>query len=455
MIKDMTKGSEAKHILVFAVPMLIGNIFQQLYNMVDAAVVGRYVGKGALAAVGTCFPIIFFLVALVMGLSMGASVIISQLFGAGEIKKMKRAVSTSFIFLMICAVILTLVGVLISEGMLKLLQTPPEIIGEASKYLRIYFSGLSFMFIYNTISAMLRGLGDSKTPLYFLIMASLLNVVLDIAFVAVFNMGVPGVAWATIIAQAVSGLLCLLYVYKKVELLRIHPKDMIFDKDILIKSIKLGIPASIQQTVVSVSMMAIQGLVNSFGIITMAAYTAASRIDSIAMMPIMNLGLAISTFTGQNIGAGEQDRVRTGYRRTLMMVAIACALTSTIILIFGPGLMSIFIDVKDVEVISQGNDYITVVSLFYILMGIMFVTNGVLRGSGDMIVSMFSTLASLSVRIIAAYFLSSIPSIGYKGIWWSIPIGWFLGMTISIIRYRTGKWSEKAVVKKSEASEDI
>ncbi|NSW90695.1 MAG: MATE family efflux transporter [Firmicutes bacterium] len=448
MLKDMTKGSETKHILVFAIPMFIGNIFQQLYNMVDAVVVGRFIGKDALAAVGTSSPVIFLLVALVMGLSIGASVIISQLYGAGDLKKLKRAVSTAYIFLLISGAIITLMGLLSSRGLLILLQTPKEIFNDAAAYLNIFFSGLIFTFVYNAISAILRGLGDSKTPLYFLITSSLLNVGLDVLFVAVFGMGVAGAAWATVISQGVSAILCLIYVYARVELLRILPKDMVFDKDLFIKSVKLGIPGSIQQTVVSVSMMALQGLVNSYGSVTMAAYTAASRIDSIAMMPIMNLGLASTTFTAQNIGAGELKRVRRGYRRSLAMVTICCIITSAIILSFGPNLMSIFIDSKEVEVITQGNDYITVVSFFYILMGVMFVTNGVLRGSGDMIVSMASTLTSLGIRIIAAYILSSVETIGYKGIWWSIPIGWLVGATIAIIRYKSGKWVEKRVVKR-------
>jgi len=450
MLIDMTKGSETKHIIVFAVPMFIGNIFQQLYNMVDAIVVGKFIGKDALASVGTSFPIMFFLVAMVMGLSMGASVIISQLYGAGHYKKVKHAVSTTFMFLLICAVVITIAGLLASRGLLKLLQTPEEIINDAATYLKIIFSGIIFMFVYNTISAILRGLGDSKTPLYFLIIASLLNIGLDILFVTAFKMGVEGVAWATIISQAVSATLCIIYVYAKVELLKIQPEDMIFDKDLFIKSVKLGIPASIQQTVVSVSMMALQGLVNSYGVITIAAYTAASKIDSIAMMPIMNLGLATSTFTAQNIGAGEIGRVRRGYRRSLAMVTICCIITSAVILLFRSNLMSIFIDSKDIEVIAQGNDYITVVSFFYILMGLMFVTNGVIRGSGDMTVSMVSTVASLGTRIIAAYILSSVSTIGYKGIWWSIPIGWTLGAFIAMFRYRSGKWVEKRVVKTSE-----
>jgi putative MATE family efflux protein len=327
-----------------------------------------------------------------------------------------------------------------------LLKTPPEIIDDASIYLKIIFAGLLFMFLYNTIAAFLRALGDSRTPLYFLIISSLLNMGLDLLFVLRFKMGVAGVGWATVISQAVSVILCIIYIYKRVELLRLKPRDLIFDRELFALSVRLGIPASIQQTVVSFGMIAVQGLVNSFGSVTMAAYTAAARIDSIAMMPIMNLGLAVSTFTAQNIGAGNLERVRRGYRRTLAMVAACCAATSTVILLFGPKLIELFIDAREVEVIAQGNDYITVVSFFYILLGLLFVTNGVLRGSGDMIVSMASTIVNLTVRVIFAYFLSSRAEIGYHGIWWSIPIGWGCGFIVAYTRYRSGKWTVKAVV---------
>lgn len=446
MIQDMTKGSVLRQIVIFAIPLFIGNIFQQLYNMVDAIVVGRFVGKNALAAVGTSFPAMFLLVALVMGLTTGASIVVSQLFGAGELKKMRRAISTAFIFLILCAIGLTVLGLFTARNLLLLLKTPPEVIDGATVYLQIIFAGLLFMFLYNTVAAILRALGDSRTPLYFLIVSSLLNIGLDLLFVLRFNLGVAGVAWATVISQAVSAVLSIIYVYKRVELLRFYPRDLVFDWELFVQSVRLGIPASIQQTIVSLGMIAVQGLVNSFGSVTMAAYTAAGRIDSIAMMPIMNLGLAVSTFTAQNIGAGKLNRVRRGYKETLVMVAACCVVTSTIILRFGPNLIQLFVEAGEVEVIAQGNDYITVVSFFYIIMGLLFVTNGVLRGSGDMAVSMVSTIVNLVVRVAAAYYLSSKPAIGFRGIWWSIPIGWCCGFFVSYLRYRSGKWTEKGVV---------
>ncbi len=445
MVQDMTRGPVAKQIIVFTVPLFIGNIFQQLYNMVDAVVVGRFVGKDALAAVGTSFPAMFLLVALVMGLTMGASVVVSQLFGAGEIRRLRRAISTAFIFLLICALALTVIGLLTVRSLLLLLKTPPEIIDEAAVYLKIIFAGLLFMFLYNTIAAFLRALGDSRTPLYFLIIASLLNIALDLLFVIRFNMGVAGVGWATVISQAISMILCMVYIYSKVELLRLKPRDLVFDRELFAQSIRLGIPASIQQTVLSLGMIAVQGLVNSFGSTTVAAYTAAGRLDSIAMMPIMNLGMAVSTFTAQNIGAGNLDRVRRGYQRTLAMVAACCVATSAVVLLCGPKLIELFIDAREAEVISQGNAYITVVSFFYIILGLLFVTNGVLRGSGDMTVSMISTLVNLAARVFFAYYLSARPGIGYHGIWWSIPIGWAFGFLVAYARYHSGRWSAKTV----------
>jgi putative MATE family efflux protein len=447
MAEDMTRGPVARKIIVFTIPLFIGNIFQQLYNMVDAVVVGRYVGKDALAAVGTSFPAMFLLIALVMGLTMGASVLVSQLFGADDLNKMRRAISTSFIFMIVCSFALTVIGLLTARSLLIFLKTPPEVIEDAVIYLKIIFVGMLFLFIYNGIAAFLRALGDSRTPLYFLIISSLLNIALDLLFVLRYKMGVAGVGWATIISQAVAMILCLIYIYRRVELLRLKTHEFVFDRELFALSIKLGIPASIQQTVLSLGMIAVQGLVNSFGSVTIAAYTAAARLDSIAMMPIMNLGMALSTFTAQNIGAGKFDRIRRGYAQTLAMVAACSICTSAIVLLFGPKLINLFIDAQETEVILQGNDYITVVSFFYILMGLLFVTNGVLRGSGDMTVSMISTMVNLATRIIFAYILSARPGIGYHGIWWSIPVGWGFGFLVAYARYHGGKWTEKAVVR--------
>lgn len=447
MLKDMTKGSAAKLILAFTIPMFIGNVFQQLYNMVDSVVVGRYVGPGALAAVGTSSPIIFFLISLVMGLTMGSGIIISQFFGAQQMGQVRRAASTALIFQTVCGLLLSVVGFLLSRPLLSLLRTPPEIINDSVAYMRIYFSGLIFMFTYNTLSGILRALGDSKTPLYFLAIAAVTNTVLDVFFVARLGWGVAGVAWATLIAQALSSLLCVYYITRRVPVLQFSREEFVFDREMFKMMAKIGIPSSVQQSVVSMGMMAVQGLINSFGSVTMAAYTAAARLDSFAMMPVQNFGMALSSFAGQNIGAGRLDRVHQGLRATLAMVIGACVTVSLLVFLFGPQLIQIFISADQAEVISRGVEYMRTVSIFYAVFSVMIVTSGLLRGAGDTVVTMATSLFDLGTRVVAAYWLTTIPALGYRGIWWSIPIGWSVSAVIPVVRYLTGGWKAKAVVR--------
>lgn len=446
-MRDMTEGKAGKLILSFTLPMFIGNIFQQLYNMVDSAVVGRYVGPNALAAVGTSFPIIFVLISLVFGLTMGTGVIISQFFGAKQIDKVRRAVSTALTFQTVGALVMTVVGLLLSRPLLHLLNVPAEIIEDSAAYMQIFFGGLIFMFAYNSFSGILRSLGDSKTPLYFLVISTLINVGLDIYFVANLGWGVAGVAWATLIAQALSAVLCIIYIYQKVPILQFTRNQWVFDREIFKMMLRLGVPSSIQQTVVSVGMMAVQGLVNSFGGVTMAAYTAAGRIDSFNMMPLQNFSMALSTYVGQNVGANRLDRVRDGLRATMRMVFISCLVVSVAVFLFGPQLIQIFVDASETEVIRQGVDYMRTVSIFYILFGVMMVMNGLLRGAGDAAIPMYTSLVNLAVRVGAAYWLASLPAFGYRGIWWALPIGWAFGALVPVIRYLTGGWKAKALIR--------
>jgi len=447
MIRDMTQGSPAKLIWTFTIPMFIGNIFQQLYNMVDAIVVGRFIGPQALAAVGTSFPVIFLLVAVVLGLSMGSGVVISQYFGAKDEEKTRRAISTALTFQIVLALVMSVVGVVLSRPLLLLLGTPEAILGDATSYMQIFFGGVVFMFAYNALAGILRSLGDSKTPLYFLIVSTLVNVVLNIYFVVVLKWGVPGVAWATVISQGVSSLLSLLYIYYKVPYLKFLAKQWVFDRAIFATMVKIGIPSSIQQGIASVGMMFVQALVNSFGPTTMAAFAAAGRMDSFAMMPIMNLGMAVATYTGQNIGAGRFDRISQGVRATLAMVIVSTVLITLLVLTAGPYLIQIFVTDAEVEVIAQGVDYLRTVSLFYVIFGVLMVLNGVLRGAGDALIPLFTSLASLVVRVGAAYWLTT-TALGYRGIWWSIPIGWSVAMLVPTLRYLSGAWKAKSVVRR-------
>ena len=308
---DMTKGGTAKQILLFTIPMFIGSVFQQCYNLVDSIIVGKFLGKGALAAVGASFPIMFLLIALTMGATMGITVMISQFYGAKNYEKVKVCIETSYIFLVIMAVALTILGFLFSEHILIFLRTPAEIIGDAKVFVNVIFSGLIFLFGYNSISAILRGLGDSRTPLYLLIFSVFVNIVLDLLFIVVFKWGIWSAAFATVIAQGVAFFGGILYLQRINPLFKVNYFKLRFDKQIFKESLMIGLPSGVQQMLVAAGMMALTRIVNSFGTDALAAFTAAGRIDSFAMMPAMNLSMAISTFVGQNIGAGKHERVRS------------------------------------------------------------------------------------------------------------------------------------------------
>ncbi|HBE46467.1 MAG TPA: MATE family efflux transporter, partial [Spirochaetaceae bacterium] len=313
-MKDLTKGDEATTLITFALPMLLGNVFQQFYNMVDSFVVGRFVGTNALAAVGVAFPVIFLLVALIMGITMGSSVLISQFFGARDRERLASTISTSYIFLFGAGIFMSVLGFFSVPFILNILAVPPEIYAEARSYMSIILGGMLITFGYNGVSAMLRGVGDSKTPLYLLVAASLMNVVLDLVFVIVFHWGVAGAAWATLISQAFSFITAMVIFNRTESHMKVELKKLSWNKEIFGSMIKIGLPTGIQQTLVSLGMMMLTRIVNEFGPATMAAYTAAARIDSFASMPAMNLSQALMTFTGQNMGAGKTERVKKGHR---------------------------------------------------------------------------------------------------------------------------------------------
>ncbi|SHK12654.1 putative efflux protein, MATE family [Anaerobranca californiensis DSM 14826] len=443
-MKDLTEGNIPKQIFYFTLPMLIGNIFQQLYNTVDSIVIGKFEGTEALAAVGSSFPVIFLLVALLMGITMGATILISQYFGAKDFENVKKTVTTTYIFLFFASILTTILGLTFSSNILKLLNTPPSVLPLVQSYLNIMFIGMVAMFGYNTISAILRGVGDSKTPLIFLIIASIINILLDLLFVGVFRWGVAGVAWATVIAQTSSFIFGLFYLKKNNSILYVTFKDLTFDTKIFIKSLKIGVPTGVQQTLFSLGMLAVQRMVNSFGEVTMAAYTAAGRIDSFALMPFMNFGTAISTFVGQNIGANKLHRVKKGYLTTVLMTSVTAIFVTITLYFFGEPLIKLFDSNPDV--VNIGLRKIRIVSTFYILIGIMFVTLGVIRGAGEAFVPMIISILTLwLIRIPVASFL--IPHLGSDGIWWSFPIGWMVGITLSLIYYNSGRWKNKGVVK--------
>lgn len=442
-MRDLTSGSEAKLIIGFAIPMLLGNVFQQLYNTVDSVIVGNVVGKEALAAVGVSFPILFLLISLIMGITLGATILISQYFGAKDWVNLKRTIDTTYIFLFFGSLIISVLGILFSGPILRLLNTPPDIIGQAQTYLNVIFAGMIMMFGYNTISAILRGLGDSKTPLYFIIIATILNMILDLVFVMAFNWGVAGVAWATVISQGVSFVVGVIYLNKNHDFLKIELRSLKFSGVIFIRSLKIGLPTGVQQMLFSMGMMALQFIVNGFGTNTVAGFTAAMRVDTFATMPIFSFGAAISAFAGQNLGAGKMDRVRRGYRATLFVSLALAFATAIFIFIFGSSMIRLFN--SDPEVVLIGSQYLKIVSAFYIVLAWMFIANGVMRGAGDTFVPMIISILSLwLIRIPLAVLFSRL--IGSNGIWWSIPAAWSVGLAITLLYYRTGRWKSKVVV---------
>lgn len=454
MIKNLTEGKPLKLLFYFSLPMLMGNLFQQLYNMVDSMVVGNFVGADALAAVGASFPVVFLAIALAAGLSMGCGVVISQLFGAGSIREMKTTISTALISQFFLSLAITIVGELIAPFILRLLKTPENIMPDSLIYLRIYFGGAVFLFMYNTLNGIFNALGDSKTPLYYLIISTLTNIVLDLVFVINFNMGVAGVAWATLIAQGICSILSMITLMSRLRKLEDEPghegkeRFPLFQTSAIRSIAKIGVPSMIQQSIVSVSMLMMQGLVNSYGSIYIAGYTAATKIDSLAMMPNMNFSNAMSSYTAQNIGANKMERVKAGYKANIFMVVVFSVALTIIIFLFGPKLINLFMDSEaNAQVLTYGMDYMKIVSSFYILMGIMFTSNGLLRGAGDMKFFMASSMCNLFTRILVAYALA--PKIGCIAIAWSIPIGWFVGSAISFLRFKSGKWMGAAVVKKN------
>ncbi|OGS09024.1 MAG: MATE family efflux transporter [Elusimicrobia bacterium RIFOXYA12_FULL_51_18] len=443
-MKDLTTGPEGRLIWNFTVPMLIGNVFQQSYNVIDSVIVGRAIGKSALAAVGASFPILFLLVALIIGVTMGFSILISQYYGAKDMAKVRRAIDTSYIFLFFASLAATVIGMSASEPILRFLKTPQEIMPQAVTFLRIMFAGILFLFGYNSITAVLRGLGDSKTPLYFLIVSTILNVILVMLFVLVFKWGIAGSAWATVLAQSVSFIMGVVYLNRTHPVLNFRLKGLQFDRKIFRKSLAIGLPTGIQQVMVAAGMMALSRIVNGFGTDAIAAFTAAGRVDTFAVMPAMNLSAAISTFVGQNIGAGRMDRVKHGLKAALMISGVISLSTTLAIILFGWHLISMFS--SDPAVIAIGTRYLFIVGGFYLVFSSMFIITGALRGAGDAFIPMLITILALwMIRIPVSVWLSA--RLGTDGIWWGVPIAWTVGLLLSGAYYRTGRWKRKGIVR--------
>lgn len=442
-MRDLTKGNEGRQILYFALPMLLGNVFQQLYNIIDSAIVGNFIGKEALAAVGASFPVIFAFFSMIIGIASGSTVMISQYYGAGKIEKVRKTIDTLFIFLLVASVFVSIIGVTFARDVFLLLQLPENVLPEATVYLQIFLGGVIVFFGFSGTSAVLRGLGDSKTPLYFLIIATVFNIGFDLLFVLVFHWGIAGVAIATLLAQGGAFLTAIIYLNRTHQVIQFAKRDWEFDWTIFRQSLRIGIPTGIQQTFVSFGMMALVGIVNTFGTNTIAAYSVTMRINSMASLPAMNFATALSTFVGQNIGANKPHRVRRGLIATIKMSALVAVLVSAGVVMFSESIMQLF--TKEQAVVDIGVGYLKIVGAFYLVFSLMFSITGLLRGAGATIVPMFASLLSLwVVRIPLAWFLSG--KIGVTGIWWAIPLGWFVGLLLAFLYYLSGRWKDKSVV---------
>lgn len=440
----MISGNPAKPLILFAIPMIVGNLFQQFYNIIDSIVVGNVVGEEALAAVGASTAITMLFVMVAAGTGIGFSVVISQLFGAKQLEKMKTAISTALISVLVFSIILSILGMIINKGLLHLMGTPDNIFEDAAAYLQIYFFGFVFLFLYNAFSAIFNALGDSVKPLLFLIFSSVLNIGLDIYFVAKLGLGVPGVAWATLIAQGISAVLSFCFLVKKLYGIKTEEYAR-YDVFMLKNMVKVAIPTVIQQSIVSVGMLLIQAAVNRFGSTFLAGYTAAVKIDGIAIVPMVAVGNAMSTYVAQNMGARKPERIGKGYRICLALAA-GIGLTIAVIFFFcGEQFVGLFLDSETgAEAIAIGAQYLSVVSLFYFVMGTMNVSNGILRGAADMNWFLVCSLANLCVRVGLTYALADVT--GGMIIMWANPIGWFVGLVISVIRYFQGGWKTKRLV---------
>lgn len=442
-MKDLTTGHEGKSIFFFAMPMLIGSLFQQLYNTADSIIVGRFIGKEAMAAVSGANPIMFLLVAALMGVSLGFSILVSQFYGSGDLKKVKATIDTTYILLFIGSILISILGIVFGGPMLKLMNTPESVFAQSKLYLTIIFSGILFSAGYNSVSAILRGLGDSVTPLYFLIIATILNIVLDLTFIVVLRMGVEGVALATIMAQAVSFIISIIYLNKKHEVLKFKIKGIVYDNKIFKDGLRLGLPSGIQQMLFSIGNMTLQFLVNSYGTSAMAAFGAGLRIENFISLPIMNLGSAVSTFVAQNIGAGENERVKKGIRESIKMTLVLAVTVIALILLFRENLIALFNTDKDV--IKIGSSYLFIIGPFFLFIGTSFVLSSAMKGAGDSMFALISSIVSLWLgRLPASYMLSKF--FGTDGIWMGIPFGWTLGLIVTVIYYKKGHWKTKAIV---------
>ena len=432
---DLTSGSITKRLLLFALPMMIGNLLQQCYNIADTLIVGRYLGAQALAAVGSSYTLMTFLTSILIGMCMGSGAVFSIRFGEKDNHRLKEGILHSFGLILVMTLIINLGAFLGLGWILKLLQVPSEVVPYMSTYLRIIFAGITAVFLYNFFAALLRAVGNSLVPLIFLGVSALLNIALDLAFILLAGLGVAGAAWATVIAQIIAGLGIGVYTLFKFPEYRISLKELHFSRKALGEISQFSFLTCLQQSIMNFGILMVQGRVNSFGASVMAAFAAAVKIDSFAYMPVQDFGNAFSTFVAQNYGAGKKERIQKGVKSAVAAAFLFCALISVVVCGFAEPLMKIFISGKEREIISIGVGYLRIEGAFYFGIGLLFLLYGYYRAVKKPGMSVILTILSLGTRVVLAYTLSAIPAVGVTGIWVSVPIGWALADLVGAAVY--------------------
>ena len=445
MEKDLTKGSPFQLILFFVIPLVIGNIFQQLYNMVDAVIVGRFVGVNSLAAVGMSGSLVFLILGFLNGLSTGFTVLTSRTFGAGNMEGMKKSIFSASVLAVLMTLVLTLVSTLGLPGILHLMNTPSDIYNDAYQYLSIMFLGIWTQVLYNLLASFLRALGNSKIPLYFLILAALLNILLDFLFILGFHMGTKGAAVATVIAQGISGILCLVYIIRKVPLLHIKKEHRKLEKNAIRFQMGVGIPMGLQFSITALGIIILQSALNGFGARAMAGFTASTKVMQLVNQVYISIGVTMATYASQNMGAGRLDRIRKGARVSTLMSSVYAAAIGLLLYFFGRYMVLLFIEQGQTDVLSYCKMYFATITPFMIPLGSIFIYRNILQGMGFGFVPMMAGVAELAARTVAAFYAANIQS--FRGICWADPLAWLAAAIPLILTYL---WRMQEEEKKEE-----
>ena len=436
MNRDLTRGPVTKGMLLFALPMILGNLLQQFYNVADTLIVGQFLGAAALAAVGSSYTLMTFLTSILLGMCMGSGAVFSIRFGEGDRARLKNSLSLSFLMIAAFTVVMNLAVFLLIDPMMGLLQVPEEVYPLMRSYLWVIFWGIGGTFLYNYFACLLRAIGNSATPLLFLGVSAVLNIALDLVFVVVVPWGVAGAAFATSLSQWVSGLGLLAFTLAKMPQLRPSRQDVRWKKDRVLEIARFSLLTCVQQSVMNFGILMVQGLVNSFGTVVMAAFAAAVKIDSFAYMPVQDFGNAFSTFIAQNYGAKRMDRVGRGIKSAAVSSVVFALLISVLVFAFAKPLLLLFVKPEETEILAVGVQYLRIEGAFYFGIGILFLLYGLYRAIERPGMSLVLTVISLGTRVALAYILSAIPAIGVVGIWWSVPIGWALADVTGVLYYK-------------------